>query len=152
MTKRTISGHSLSLDYAFQARWDPYFALEYLYNRLGTSDKGKYLKRLSESSVQRVFQRGNAFNIAKNYLGLISRLTPSTLVTLQSTTLWNIQDSSVKEFLIMTLSISDNLDFLIGGDIGLGKLGTEFGGFSKDQAGVDFRTPNLYFSFLKWYF
>ena len=142
----------LSLDYAFHARWDPYIALEYLYNGLGTSDKNKYLKRLSDSSVQRVFQRGNAFNIGKNYLGLISRLTLSALITLQSTTLWNIQDSGVREFLFMTWSVSDNLDFLIGGDVGLGKLGTEFGGFSKDQAGVDFRNSNLYFAFLKWYF
>ena len=142
----------LSVDYGFQARWDPYLAMEYLFNGLGTSDEGSYLSRLSEPSVQRAFQRGNAFNIGQNYLGAISRLTLSALITLQSTTLWNVEDSSIREFLSVTWSLADDIDLLFGGDIGLGELGTEFGGFSEKQAGVEFRNSNLFFAFLKLYF
>ena len=142
----------LSVDYAFQARWDPYIALEYLYNGLGTSKEADYLKRLADSSVQRAFQRGNAFNVGRNYLALVGRLTLSALVTLQSTTLWNIGDNSVREFLAFTWSLSDDIDFLLGCDIGFGDLGTEFGGFSSEEVGIDFRSPNLYFAFLKFYF
>ena len=142
----------VSTDYAFQTHWDPYIAMEYFYNGVGTSNEDGYLARLSKPSVQRVFQRGNAFNVGRNYIGLLARLTPSTLITLQSTMLWNIEDSSVREFLTVTWSLDDDIDFLFGGDVGLGKLGTEFGGFSKNQAGIEFRNTNLYFAFLKIYF
>jgi hypothetical protein len=142
----------LSLDYAFQVRWDPYVALEYFYNGLGVVDPDDYLARLSNASVQRAFQRGNAYNIGRHYLGAVGRVLPSALVSLQSVTLVNLLDGSVRELATVTLSLTDNLDFQLGVNAGLGKLGTEFGGYSEDQLGVDFRTPNFVFGFLKYYF
>ena len=119
---------------------------------MGVSDPDSYLARLGQASVRRAFGRGNAFNIGRHYLGSIVRLTPSALVSLSGTTLWNLGDSSVREFITMGWSMSDNIDLQLGMNLGFGGLGTEFGGFSKDQAGVDFETPNLYFAFCTFYF
>ena len=81
-----------------------------------------------------------------------SDLTPSALISLSGTTLWNLGDSSFREFFTVGWSMSDNLDLQLGMNIGFGGIGAEFGGFSKDQAGVDFETPNLYFAFCTFYF
>ncbi len=142
----------LSLDYGFPGRWAPYAAIEYFYNGLGAGRDADYLRRRSESSVRRAFLRGNAFNLGRHYIGLINRFTPTALVSMQFTTLWNVADGSVQEFVSLQYSISDNIDFLIGATIGIGDVGSEFGGFSTAQAGIDFRSPDLYFAFLKCYF
>lgn len=142
----------LSLDYGFPVRWNPYAAVEYLYNGLGTDDREAYLERLRISSVQRAFSRGNAFNIGRHYLGATLSVTPSALWSLQSTTLVNLLDGSVLEYASATRSLHDNLDLLLGINAALGEPGTEFGGFSAEQAGFDFATPDFFFTFLKWYF
>lgn len=142
----------ISIDYGFAAAWNPYVAAEYFYNGLGTDDPDDYVERLSESSVQRAFVRGNAFNLGRHYLGNIVQVTPSALWALQATTLINLVDGSVQEFATATRSLFENMDLQVGVNVGIGPSGTEFGGFSADQFGVEFRSQDLVFMFLKVYF
>ncbi|MBU1692677.1 MAG: hypothetical protein KKC51_01810 [Verrucomicrobia bacterium] len=142
----------VSVDYSFSAPWDPYLAFEYFYNGLGAGEEADYLERLSESSVARVFQRGTAFNLGRHYLGSILRLAPASLVQVQAITLWNILDRGVREFVSVTWSRSDSSEVILSADVGLGPLGSEFVGWSKEQAGAEFRTPDLYFLYWKWHF
>jgi len=149
----------LSLDYSIKALCDPYVALEYLFNGLGEGDEDDYLVRRADESVRRAFERGTAFNIGRDYLAGVLRLIPSTLVQVQGTTLWNLNDGSLLEFATLAWSITDNADLIFGANVGLGSLGTEFGGISEDQAtasgepaGVDFRNPDFYYAYLKTYF
>lgn len=142
----------LSIDYSFARRWDPYLALEYHYNGLGEDDPDDYLSRLEEASVQRIFNRGTAFNLGRNYLGAIVRVVPSALVTLQNLTLLNLDDGSALAFATLSRSLSDNVEIIFGANVGIGPLGTEFGGFTKKQAGVDLPTSDYYYTFLKAYF
>ncbi len=130
----------------------PYLALEYFYNGLGAGHADDYLTRLAESSVQRAFQRGTAFNFGQHYLGSTLRVAPSALLALSATTLLNLMDGSAVEFVGAVWSVTDNVDLLIGATVGIGGLGTEFGGFSAEQAGADFENPDLYYAFLKYYF
>lgn len=48
-------------------------------------------------------------------------------------------------------AIADSVDLPFGATIGIGGFGTEFGGFSEEQAGVAFENSDLYFVFLKYY-
>lgn len=142
----------LSADYGFAARWNPYLAVEYYYNGLGTDDPDRYLPRLAASSVQRAFQRGNAFNLGRQYVGTVFRLTPSALLSFQSITLFNLHDESAQEFVSVSRSLTDNMDLLVGANVGFGGVGTEFGGYSAGEAGVEFKNTDLLFAFLKMYF
>lgn len=149
---RTFVRALVSVDYGFARAWNPYLAVEYFYNGLGTDEPDDYLSRLAEPAVQRAFQRGNAFNLGRNYVGAVTRLTPSALWSVQATTLLNIDDGSVQEFASLGRSLTDNIDLLFGAIVGFGPTGTEFGGFSADQAGVEIENNDLIFSFLKVYF
>ena len=142
----------LSLDYGFAAKWNPYLAVEYFYNGLGTEDPDQYLQRLAAASVQRAYQRGNTFNLGRQYLGTVFRLMPSALVVLQSVTLFNLDDGSLQEYVSASRSLSENIDLMVGATVGVGEVGTEFGGFSADQAGVELKNSDLLFAFLKVYF
>jgi hypothetical protein len=142
----------VSIDYGFAAAWNPYVALEYFYNGLGAGDSDNYLERLSESSVRRAFVRGNAFNLGRHYIGNVVRVAPSALWSMQATTLINLLDGSVQEFATATRSLHENVDLQFGANVGIGPAGTEFGGFSAEQFGVEFRSRDLIFIFLKIYF
>lgn len=150
--ERDYSRLLLSGDYGFAVPWNPYVAVEYLYNGLGAGDPDGYVDRLGAASVQRAFSRGNAFQVGRHYLGVLAAVQPTALWTFQSTTVWNVQDGSALEYAAAVRSLRDNLDLVLGLNVGLGGLGTEFGGFSKEQIGVDFANPDFLFAFLKWYF
>ena len=85
------------------------------------------------------------------FLSALSTI-PSALLALSSATLSNFEDGSICEFATAAWSISDNIDLVFGANVGFGGLGTEFGGFSEAQAGVEFKVPDLCFAFLKFYF
>jgi len=142
----------IGLDYSFQAMFEPYLALEYFYNGLGESDPDQYLTRLAVSSVARMFTRGTAFNIGRHYGGVVFALTISPLTRFQSQTVVNLTDGSAQEFATLSHSVMENTDLILGANVGLGPLGTEFGGWSQKQAGVDFGNPDLYSLYLKYYF
>ena len=142
----------VSLYYGFAAAWNPYAAIEYFYNGLGTDDPKDYVERLSESSVQRAFVRGNAFNLGRHYIGSIVQVTPSAWWSLQATTLINLIDGSIQEFATATRSLLENVDLQFGINAGIGPAGTEFGEFSAEQVGVEFRSQDLVFVCLKIYF
>lgn len=142
----------LGMDYSFASPWNPYAALEYFYNGLGTDDADQYLERRRDRSVQRAVDRGTAFNLGRNYLGSIFRLSPTARVTFSSTTLWNLDDGSLLEFVTLSRSLSDRAELIVGANFGVGPSGTEFGGFTAAQAGTEFGYPEFVYAYYKGYF
>ncbi|MBU0677219.1 MAG: hypothetical protein KJ626_03810 [Verrucomicrobia bacterium] len=142
----------IGMDYSFAAKWDPYVAVEYFYNGIGAGCEEDYISRLEEESVIRAFGRGNAYNVARHYVGTVVRVQPSALTSMSALTLWNVVDGSVREYASASWSTSDNTELILGANLGLGDLGDEFEGWSKEQAGVNFRHPDFYFAYFKWYF
>lgn len=136
----------LGLDYAFAAAWNPYAAVEYFYNGLGEEDADDYAARRLESSVRRVFERGIAYNIGRDYLGGTFRVQPNALLTVQATTLANLHDGSFREFATLAWSVAEDFDLIVGGDVGIGAATGEFTGHQ------DVGLPDLYFLYGKFYF
>ncbi len=142
----------VGVDCSFPVKFDPYVAVEYFFNGLGEADKRDYWQRMGESSFQRSFVRGNSFNIGRDYAGVLLRVLPHPLLSFQSQTLVNLGDSSVLEFGSVSWALCENVDLIFGVNLFFGRLGSEFGGWSSGQVGVDFRQPDFCFSFLKFYF
>lgn len=118
---------ALSADYGFQARGQPYVAAEYYHNGFGTEDEEAYGAVLSGDAVQRLFARGTAFNLGRDYIGLLMRVTPSALTSVQSQTVFNVGDGSAREFVTGAWSLSDNTDLILGVNLGLGGEKSELG-------------------------
>jgi len=131
---------TLSADYGFQGLWQPYVAVEYYHNGFGAGDEDDYVELLSRDAVQRLFARGTAFNLGRDYAGLVIRLTPSALTTVQSQTIINAGDGSVREFITGSWSVSENADLIAGANLGLGSEGSELG------------SGHLFYTYLKVYF
>lgn len=142
----------LGIDYAFAAAWNPYVAVEYFYNGLGEDDPDDYAARRAESSVQRVFERGIAYNVGRDYLGGTFRVQPNALWTVQATTLANLRDGSFREFATLAWSAAENFDLIVGADVGLGPATGEFAGWTDEDAGVSVGLPDLYYLYAKFYF
>ena len=141
----------LGADYAFAVPWNPYVAVEYFHNGLGECNEDDYAARRMESSVQRVFERGIAYNIGRDYLAGTLRVQPSALLTMQATTLVNLHDGSVREFATLTWSVTEDFDVMLGVDVGLGGEG-EFTHLRDAATGLDLGVPDLYFLYAKYYF
>jgi hypothetical protein len=131
---------TLSADYGFQAAWQPYVAVEYYHSGFGSDDEDGYIELVSRDAVQRLFARGTAFNLGRDYMGLMVRLTPSALTSVQSQTIVNIGDGSAREYVSGSLSVSENADLIAGANIGLGSGGSELG------------SGHLFYTYLKLYF
>ena len=80
MAARTVAG-------AYSRYWEPYLAISLVY--LVMTGVITLAARRLETSVQRVFERGIAYNIGRDYLGGTFRVQPNALLTLQATTLAN---------------------------------------------------------------
>ena len=142
----------VGLDYGFAVAWNPYVALEYFYNGLGVDDPDDYAARRLDSSVRRVFARGIAYNVGRDYLGGTLRVQPNALLTLQATTLANLNDGRFREFATLDWSVTENFDLLLGVDVGIGPPGGEFTGWESEAAGIAIGVPDLYFLYGRFYF
>ena len=142
----------LGVDYAFAAAWNPYVALEYFYNGLGENDAADYAVRRMESSVRRVFERGIAYNIGRDYLGGTFRVQPNALLTFQATTLANLHDGSLREFATLSWSVWEDLDLILGADVGMGRSSGEFTSWKDEATGMGIGVPDLFFLYGKYYF
>jgi len=131
---------TLGVDYGFQGMGQPYVAVEYYHNGFGTNDEEGYAALLEQDAVRRLFARGTAYNVGRDYVGLVVRLTPSALTSIRSQTVINIGDGSAREFVTGALSVGDNTDLIVGANIGFGSDGSELG------------SGNLGFAYLKVYF
>lgn len=136
----------VGVDYGFAAAWNPYLLVEYFYNGLGEVDPASYPDRINDPSVMRVFERGIAYNIGRDYLGMTLRVQPSALVALSATALANLNDESVRQLASATWSVAQDLDVIAGIDVGLGKSPGEFTG-TENMA-----VPDLYYLYAKYYF
>ena len=142
----------LGADYGFAAPWNPYVAVEYFHNGLGARDEGDYAARRMASSVRRVFERGIAYNLGREYLAGTLRVQPNALLTLQATTLVNLRDGSFREFAACTWSVTEDFDVMVGVDAGLGGGRGEFTRLRDETTGMELGVPDLYFMYAKYYF
>lgn len=150
--QRDYSRGLLGMDYGFATAWNPYVAVEYFHNGLGADDPDEYAARRLETSVRRVFERGIAYNIGRDYLGGTFRVQPNALLTLQATTLANLRDGSVREFATLAWSVWENFDLIAGADVGIGGASGEFTGWQDEESGREIGWPDLYFLYGKYYF
>ncbi|MGD9782253.1 MAG: hypothetical protein AB7V14_08890 [Kiritimatiellia bacterium] len=141
----------LGIDYGFAAAWNPYVAFEYFHNGLGEDDADDYAARRLETSVRRVFERGIAYNIGRDYAGGTFRVQPNALLAVHATTLANLRDGSFREFATLAWSATEDFDLILGADFGWG-AGGEFTAWTDEDAGVDVGLPDLYFLYGKFYF
>ncbi len=142
----------LGLDYGFAAAWSPYMAVEYFYNGMGEDEADDYAARRLETSVRRVFERGIAYNIGRDYLGGTFRVQPGALLTFQATTLANLNDGSFREFATLAWSVTEDFDLILGADIGIGSAEDEFAGWQDEEAGIEIGLPDLCYLYAKYYF
>ena len=141
----------VGIDYGFAAAWNPYVAFEYFFNGLGEADADDYAARRMETSVRRVFERGIAYNVGRDYVGGTFRVQPSALLTFQATTLANLHDGSFREFATAAWSATEDFDLMLGADFGWGE-GGEFAAWTDEDAGLDVELSDLYFLYGKFYF
>lgn len=141
----------VGIDYGFAAAWNPYVAFEYFFNGLGEDDADDYAARRMETSVRRVFERGIAYNVGRDYVGGTFRVQPSARLTVQATTLANLHDGSFREFATAAWSATEDFDLMLGADFGWGE-GGEFAAWTDGDAGLDVELSDLYFLYGKFYF
>jgi hypothetical protein len=142
----------LGADYSFPRNF--YLSLEYYYNGFGTTNENRYLSLfLSDEFLKRI-SRGEIYNLARDYLGAFFSYPIFPLLTLRGTIIFNLDDQSIFLSPALEYSILTGLDFMIGANIFKGKDGSEYGLIKGDYLGIpiEFGYPQLYFSYLKWYF
>lgn len=142
----------LSVDYGFAAAWNPYLLFEVYFNGMGESDPDDYLDRLYEKSVQRQLQMGRAFNLGRDYLSLMTTVQPHALVAMALQTLMNIDDQSFFVHFDIRYSALDFVDIIAGTNLFFGKENSEFGGLEIEGWDVSYRSPDMYYLYLKAYF
>ncbi|MBN2301945.1 MAG: hypothetical protein JXN60_05455 [Lentisphaerae bacterium] len=142
----------IGIDYSFQAPFEPYFMIEYYFNSAGAVDVENYTSVLAKPAIQDAIWRGTTYSLGRAYAGAVIKLTLTPLVAFQNQTIVNMDDNSVREYASISASTSDNSEIIAGASIGIGSLGTEFGGWSKQQIGADFTSPDVYFIYFKVYY
>lgn len=142
----------LGADYSFPKNL--YLTLEYYYNGFGTNNENNYLTLLSSPEFLKRLQRGEIYNLARDYLGVFLSYPIFPLLTLRGTVIFNIDDQSIFFSPGLEYSILTNLDLMIGANIFKGREGSEYGSIEGEYYGIpiEFGYPQLYFAYLKWYF
>ena len=80
-------------------------------------------------------------------------LTLSALLRLQSTTLVNLNDHSVREYAALVRSLSDQSELVLGGVAGFGETGSEFKGYlTVPGSEKTLGWPGFVFGYFKYYF
>ena len=151
-SERDYTRAMLGADYGFAAPWNPYLLIEYFYNGLGEVDADDYAERITAASVERVFARGTAYNIGRDYLGATLRIQPSALVTLSATTIGNLHDASLRQLAAVDWSVRQNVDLIAGLDLGLGNTPGEFTGQSDPTSGKTRASSDIVYLYAKVYF
>ncbi len=106
----------IGIDY--QITPEIYTLLEYHYNGEGTSDTATYdLERLI---------RGEIENLNRNYISASIYYFVHPLVTINATSITNLNDGSLFGTLKATRSISDNINLSIGFALFVGENGAEY--------------------------
>ena len=105
----------LGTDYSFPKNL--YLALEYYYNGFGTNNENNYLTLLSSPEFLKRLQRGEVYNLARDYLGVFLTYPIFPLLTLWGTVIFNIDDQSIFFSPVLEYSILTNLDLMIGANI-----------------------------------
>ena len=100
-----------------------YGFIEYHYNQPGTSSHNNYL----QNSTQPAYTTGGVYLMAEHYLASGISVTATPLLTLNASTLFNMNDNSVQLSVNSEYSLSDNSTVNPGISSGTGSEGTEFG-------------------------
>ena len=142
----------LSVDYGFAAAWNPYLLFEYYFNGMGEPDPDDYLDRYADTSVQRQVSMGRSFSLGQDYMSLMTTLQPHPLVTMALQPLMNIDDQSFFIHFNVRYSVLDFVDIMAGTNLFFGKDNSEFGGIEIEELDISFRSPDMYYLYLKAYF
>ncbi|MDP8222972.1 MAG: hypothetical protein P9L99_06405 [Candidatus Lernaella stagnicola] len=142
----------VNVDYAWGVRWNPYLLVEYYHNGFGKDDPDEYADLLQEPAYVGAYQRGEVFNVGRNYAGAVLSLQPHALVMLGETLIVNLGDSSLFNNLVVTWSVVQNLDVLLGAQHSFGSVPSEYGGVENPLGGDDITVPDFYYTYLKYYF
>jgi len=134
---RTVVG----MDYGFAVAWSPTVAIEYFFNGLGEANPEDYVARMQDASVVRVFARGIAYNIGREYVGGTVSVQPVGLVIISATTLANLHDASFRQLAAIEWSVAENVDVMAGVDVGYGETPGEFT-----------MPPDVFYVYGKYYF
>ncbi len=99
-----------------------YGFLEYHHNSPGTSERESY----SENSLSQAYRTGGVYLMAKHYLAGGLSITATPLLTLNTNSLFNMNDNSIQLSASGDYSLSDNSAVNVGISGGLGPENTEF--------------------------
>jgi len=113
---------------------------EYYHNGFGVTGSGTALDMLPADLVDRL-SRGQAFTTSADYLaaGLSMEWTP--LLTVSPSAIVDLSDFSVDLAAEANWSLGDNTNLIIGGQLPLGNLGSEFGGRPLTGTSAPYATP-----------
>ncbi len=124
---------------------------EYFHNGFGVAS-GATLDALPFDLSDRL-ARGQVFNVGRDYLagGMTVEWTP--VFTVSPTLVVNLTDGSFDAAFRADWSINDNLDLTVGGDIPIGRDGTEYGGLETTSgSGIYTAPPATAYVQLRQYF
>lgn len=142
---------SAGVDYAFHARWNPAITIEALWNDAGTADPERYAEWAARPESLAAASRGEVVYSGRHYAAAGLSLQPHPLVSLSETALVNIGDGSAFWGSTITWNALTDLDVQAAARLTLGSIPSEFGGFTDALSDKDYRTPDVYYLYLKFY-
>ena len=146
----TVAGVSYSW-VAGGRNWTGFF--EYFYNGFGQSD-GNYATTdlIDNLDLLRRINRGEAFNLARHYVGASVTVEISPLLQLTPNVFINLKDPSALAQLVLSYDWQQDIQLLAAVNLPLGPDGSEFGGIESTQAGLFVSSGPSLFAQLAWYF
>lgn len=102
---------------------------EYFRNGFGRNGDGYSLASLPGHLIDRL-SRGQLFNTGRHYLALGARIQWSALLQIDPLLILNLGDRSALARIDAVYSLSDDLSLVIGGQLPIGRSGTEYGGIA----------------------
>jgi len=142
----------VNVDYGLAWNWNPYLAGEYHYNGFGESDPDDYLELAERREFVGAYARGEVVNYGRHYLAALLTLQPHPLVTVSESPIVNLTDQSAYNGLVVTWSALQNMDVQLGAQNTFGPVPSEFGGTENPLSGNEITIPDIYYTYLKYYF
>lgn len=126
-----------------------YGLLEYFHNGLG---KNESANAFSEPEIAKRFLRGEIFTLCRDYLSAQIQLEAHPLLNVSLNIIANLNDSSglLQPRAVWSMTQNSSLD--LGINKAYGKVGTEFGGIGVAGSPYYFKSPEMVYLTLSYYF